>query len=234
MHSQVLKHDRAIEMAHRFPHARVVGIDLAPIPIDLETAPTNLRFEIDDINLGLEHYHGSCDLVHIRCIGSGVRPGHVIESLVYQSDVLQIRNYATMMRDAEACLKPGGLIIFMDGDMTMYSEDFIHPVPIGLEEEEGGDPKRGSWHHRLCRGSFDSKNALPLQPDREPLETRWAGLLNGGDIDGLEDEIDRGIWDHPLIDPDTVKVASAFVPIGPWASGWLPLCRSIFSLPIRF
>lgn len=59
-------------MAHRFPHASVVGVDLAPVPINIGLIPTNLRFEIDDITWGLDHYHDSFDLVHIRCVGCGV------------------------------------------------------------------------------------------------------------------------------------------------------------------
>lgn len=71
------------------------------------------------------------------------------------------------MLDAEACLRPGGIIIFMDGDMkskptlicyipltslSVYSDDFVSTVPIGLSEAEGGDPIKGSWMYRLARG----------------------------------------------------------------------------------
>jgi hypothetical protein len=59
-------------MAREFPDCKVLGLDLAPAPVDLETLPPNCRFEIDDINLGLSHYHGEFDVIHARCIGTGV------------------------------------------------------------------------------------------------------------------------------------------------------------------
>jgi hypothetical protein len=57
------------------------------------------------------------------------------------------------MRDAEACLKPGGIVIFIDGDQTAYQEDMVTPVAVGQEREEGGDPNEGSWLHRIMRGA---------------------------------------------------------------------------------
>jgi hypothetical protein len=57
-----------------------------------------------------------------------------------------------MMRDVEACLKPGGLVIFQDGDMGGYEEDLVTPFPVGQDEDEGGDPTQGSWFHRIKRG----------------------------------------------------------------------------------
>jgi hypothetical protein len=59
-------------MAREFPNCQVVGIDLAPPPVDIQSLPANCRFEIDDVNLGLSHHHGQFDVIHVRCIGSGV------------------------------------------------------------------------------------------------------------------------------------------------------------------
>jgi hypothetical protein len=38
---------RALAMAKEFPHCEVVGVDLAPVPVDLESVPPNCHFEID-------------------------------------------------------------------------------------------------------------------------------------------------------------------------------------------
>jgi len=65
---------RALEMAIKFPHCDVLGIDLAPVPIEEGRMPPNCRFEIKDVNLGLPHYHLHFDVIHVRCIGSGVSP----------------------------------------------------------------------------------------------------------------------------------------------------------------
>jgi hypothetical protein len=59
-------------MAKKFPHCDILGLDLAPAMFKLDEIPSNCRFEIDDINRGLSHYHGHFDFIHSRCIGSGV------------------------------------------------------------------------------------------------------------------------------------------------------------------
>ena len=61
-------------MAKEFPHATVLGVDLIPCPANPSDIPSNCRFEIDDINHGLDHFSGAFDLVHVRCIALGVRP----------------------------------------------------------------------------------------------------------------------------------------------------------------
>lgn len=50
---------RCIEMAKLFPHAQVVGVDLAAVPIPAEGHPPNCNFEMDNINLGLNHFRGN-------------------------------------------------------------------------------------------------------------------------------------------------------------------------------
>jgi hypothetical protein len=58
----------------------------------------------------------------------------------------------------------------------------------------------------------------------ETSEVRFAAMFMGADVRGLENCIDEGhMWDHPLIDPTTVRVASVFTPMGPWAK-----CKSSF------
>lgn len=65
-------------MAKEFGHANVVGVDLVPVPLDNTTVPQNVRMEIDDINLGLPHFHGQFDLVHLRWVTAGIKgnPDH--------------------------------------------------------------------------------------------------------------------------------------------------------------
>ncbi|CCA67627.1 hypothetical protein PIIN_01455 [Serendipita indica DSM 11827] len=173
---------RAIEMAKEYPNASVVALDLAPVPLDPEKLPPNCRFVVEDINLGLSHYHGESgfDVIHARCIGSG------------------INNYAAMMQDVEACLKPGGLVIFIDGDMRIYMEDGVTPVPIGQEDENGVEIGEGSWLHRIAR------------------EVRYAAIYKGSDVFGLEDCIDLGLFGHPLLEPSSICNAALYTPIGPW------------------
>jgi hypothetical protein len=60
------------------------------------------------------------------------------------------------MLDVEACLKPGGIAIFMDCDLNLCVADTNSPAPIGLDAEEGGDPRDSSWTARLLRGILSS------------------------------------------------------------------------------
>jgi hypothetical protein len=57
-------------MALEFPHAEVLGIDLAPR--QLQEPPSNCKFVQYDINLGLSQYYGMFDLIHCRFVGQGV------------------------------------------------------------------------------------------------------------------------------------------------------------------
>jgi hypothetical protein len=114
-------------MARTYPHAAVVGVDLAPVPVDMSNLPSNCRFEVDDVNLGLEHFYGQYDVVHARLISSG------------------IKSYRTMMEEAEKCLKPGGVVIFIDHDAMFCAEDQISRQPMAESNENG------SW---LVRSAF--------------------------------------------------------------------------------
>jgi len=64
----------AIEMAEEFPHCNIVGVDLAP-PLQMDPPP-NCRIEVDDINLGLEHFYNSFNMIHARLISAGIKDYH--------------------------------------------------------------------------------------------------------------------------------------------------------------
>ncbi|TDL19125.1 S-adenosyl-L-methionine-dependent methyltransferase [Rickenella mellea] len=89
-------------MAQEFPHAEVVGVDLAPntaVPL-----PPNARLEFDDFNLGLSHYYDSFDVVHARGVSNGVA------------------DFRQFIHEAAKCLKPGGIILIADGDHNLLNE----------------------------------------------------------------------------------------------------------------
>lgn len=50
----------------------VLGIDLAPTPVEADKLPGNCQFEIDDVTLGLYHYYNSFHFIQARCIAGGV------------------------------------------------------------------------------------------------------------------------------------------------------------------
>lgn len=51
----------------------VTAVDLVPLPFDAEQLPDNFRMEVDDINLGLSHYYGRFDLVHMCLVEVGLK-----------------------------------------------------------------------------------------------------------------------------------------------------------------
>ncbi|QRV94890.1 methyltransferase domain protein [Ceratobasidium sp. AG-Ba] len=107
-----------IQCAIDFPHAEVLGVDLAPT--SAVVPPQNCRFEIDDLNLGLEHFFGDTfDFVHARLLNSGVK------------------DYAGLVDQVSRSVRPGGLVIFAEVDFRVWSEDkrlllppnFYTPLP---------------------------------------------------------------------------------------------------------
>jgi len=61
-----------LEVAHEYPGARVIGMDLSPI--QRQAVPPNCRFMIGDLTKDLVEFHdGSFDLVHSRLVMAGIR-----------------------------------------------------------------------------------------------------------------------------------------------------------------
>ena len=81
------------------------------------------------------------------------------------------------MLDAEACLKPSGVIIFIDGDTRFYLEDNVTLAPVAVDADEPGGPVEGSWFHRIARGvsiSTSYTRWLTFNP-RGPICFRLSG-----------------------------------------------------------
>ncbi|KAJ7137901.1 S-adenosyl-L-methionine-dependent methyltransferase [Mycena epipterygia] len=84
----------AIEMAEKYPNARVVGVDIAA---NVSLAhPKNFEFVRMDLTVGLPPVDGGYDIIHARCL-----TGH-------------LKDPAAFVRSAYEFLKPGGLIILGD------------------------------------------------------------------------------------------------------------------------
>ncbi|KAG9094457.1 hypothetical protein FRC06_010791 [Ceratobasidium sp. 370] len=90
------------DMAKEFPHAQTVGIDLAPF-IPNGVAP-NVRFETRDVTKGMVEYDGRFDMVHTRSISNG------------------INDYPTYLAMMSQMLKPGGILMLMEGYIQIYDE----------------------------------------------------------------------------------------------------------------
>ncbi|PVF98123.1 S-adenosyl-L-methionine-dependent methyltransferase [Serendipita vermifera] len=126
----------ALSMARQFPHTRVTGVDMAPTPLGDDQVPSNIVFEIDNINYGLEQFTGRFDLVHMRCTASGL------------PDFAQATTYAAQ------CLKPGGLLLLVDLDTQLCAEDMVTIQKIATPNQPDG-----SWLARYfyeVRSAFDT------------------------------------------------------------------------------
>jgi SAM-dependent methyltransferase len=117
-------------MAKEFPHCEVVGVDLTPVPLENMDLPANCRFEIDDVNLGLTHFRGQFDVVHARLIASG------------------LKDFRKTMQDVEECLKPGGIVLWVEFDYDAYAGERYVYIPFATAEDGSG-----SWFQRIIYGS---------------------------------------------------------------------------------
>jgi len=89
-----------MDVARDFPNCIAIGTDL--IPMQSPTMPPNCRSEVDDINLGIEHFYGDFNVVHARLISSG------------------IRDYNLLIDQISRVLRPGGLIDVSEFDFHVY------------------------------------------------------------------------------------------------------------------
>jgi hypothetical protein len=122
---------RTVEMAKEFPWARVVGLDLAPCPIGKHEIPVNCHFEVGDINLGLSQFEGQFDVVHIRLVGGG------------------LKNLAQTRKDIISCLKPGGIALWGEAEISLsFTEEFKYVPPASELSPEG------SWVQRPIAGEL--------------------------------------------------------------------------------
>jgi SAM-dependent methyltransferase len=131
-------------MAFRFPLAHVVGVDAAPVPLDIDNLPPNLRFEVDDVNKGLPHFHDtessnsrSFDLIHMRMVLTG------------------LKDLDAVLIDLQRCLKPGGLLIIIDMTPILWdqSQNMIPMAKLGTDDgDDDAVSQSGSWLARVLFG----------------------------------------------------------------------------------
>ncbi|KAG6842410.1 hypothetical protein C0991_007540 [Blastosporella zonata] len=85
-----------LDVARDFPHCQAVAVDLVPM---------QSLSEVDDINLGLEHFYGDFNVVHAQLISSGIK------------DFYNLLDHITKV------LRPGGLAILVEWDFNAYNVD---------------------------------------------------------------------------------------------------------------
>ncbi|KAJ7361299.1 hypothetical protein DFH08DRAFT_843703 [Mycena albidolilacea] len=139
-----------MELARDYPNSRAVAVDL--VPMQSLTMPDNCRSEVDDINLGLEHFYGDFNVVHARLISSG------------------IKDYARLIDQVAHCLRPAGLLDMMEFDFHVYDH-----MPDGnhrrcdLETSSIAEPWLARW---MIFTNIAAKNAGGY-PDAATHLHRW-------------------------------------------------------------
>ena len=137
-----------VEMAKDYPHCQFVGMDLAPANLSIE-APENCRFECDDANLGLAHYKNTFDVIHIRCVPS--LPFYTFADGANRCASGGIRDWNMMLKEMEAALKPGGVLLtFGAGSLTMYDEFFEEITDVTEDGHENDPGRKFTWMNRVC------------------------------------------------------------------------------------
>jgi SAM-dependent methyltransferase len=212
---------RTIETAKRFPHCQVLGIDLALRELDDDQKLPNLSFEVHDVNNGLDKHHSQFDLVHARLIQAGTK------------------DFVRFQHDVEACLKPGGIMIFIDGDWRTYAEDGVTAATMPVIDEDGyaihsiieGDKNTddGASHTNI---DTQKKSGKPSWFRQMISEVANANCLAGGD--NMKYFTDHGFWHHPLCDPGNAFTANLLIPIGTWATGKYPILSLLYDYFFQF
>ncbi|PFH52328.1 hypothetical protein AMATHDRAFT_57399 [Amanita thiersii Skay4041] len=182
-----------MDLARDFPHCEAVAVDL--VPMQSLSMPSNLRSEVDDINLGLEHFYGDFNVVHAWLIASGVSslcrnvPSFRHRFLILGHILLtQIKDYERLIDQISRVLRPGGLIDVMEWDFCTYDAN-KQPVESSIDR-------------------FDP-----------PWWSRWlafavAAIRNhGGDVDAPL-KLETWIRRHPAFE-DVVN-ADFWLPSSPW------------------
>lgn len=124
-----------IDMAERYPHVHVLGIDIKPQ--HRSNVPSNYLSEICDVNDGLEKFYGQFDLVHTR----------------FTAGVFSDPQAALI--EMERCLKPGGLLIIISASF-LISEDRKTMYPLYTQANP-----QGSWFQRSAIGEYHVPNLRP-------------------------------------------------------------------------
>ncbi|KAF9817961.1 hypothetical protein IEO21_03036 [Rhodonia placenta] len=131
-----------LDVARDFPQCSAVAVDL--VPMQSPNMPQNLRSEVDDINLGLQHFYGDFNVVHARLISSG------------------IRDYQGLVDQMSQILRPSGLLDLTEFDFRIYTTDrkpiladnadsylarWMNLCHIAVQRS-GGEPDAANYLHR--------------------------------------------------------------------------------------
>ncbi|EMD42323.1 hypothetical protein CERSUDRAFT_79907 [Gelatoporia subvermispora B] len=167
-----------LDVARDYPDCSAVAVDL--VPMQVRYMPPNCRSEVDDINLGLQHFYGAYDVAHARLVSSGVR------------------DYKGFVDHIARVLRPGGLIILAEFDFSAYNRRKIKIVP-------GHPDAQRCWIGRWMNLAHEAVEQMGGEPDAANHLRRWVG-----ENDAFEDIVYRTFWFQTSAfkkgnDPETIR-----------------------------
>ncbi|KZT41719.1 S-adenosyl-L-methionine-dependent methyltransferase [Sistotremastrum suecicum HHB10207 ss-3] len=190
------------DMAKIFPHANVVGFDLArSSPSD---TPENCFFLQGNILDGLKDFYGQFDLVHSRTMVVHLKPNQ--------------RKWA--INEITKCVRPGGIVILADWDEPILSEHG-QILPAAREDSEPGTPQswlirilNEVWHRSdpvltVVRLAIRDALAENARVDQETITSALHNIPIGWD-DG---SIENGALLGQMMRMDLMEFVRAFKPV---------------------
>ncbi|KAI0673624.1 hypothetical protein C8Q78DRAFT_1018090 [Trametes maxima] len=189
-----------LDVARDFPHCSAVAVDL--VPMQDANMPPNCRSEVDDINLGLQHFYGAFDVAHARLVSSG------------------IRDYKGLIDEMVQTLRPRGLIQLIEFDFRVYDNQHEAIMPSRLEEEtpwfarwmnvvniaveqRGGEPDAANHLHRWIKE----------HPEMEEIVYREFWFQTGPWKHGQGDRTARDNWMGSLMRDDILAFLKSGRPL---------------------
>lgn len=109
----------------------------------------------------------------------------------------RIQDYHETMKDVHACLKPGGIALWIDIDYDLYQGMDFKYLQVGSDKNPSG-----SWCGRFLYGMCTYQDYCS-PPDEKTELQRIPGRGGNSHIKFMAESIDEGMWDDPLIDPET-------------------------------
>jgi len=79
----------------------------------------------------------------------------------------------------------------------------------------------GSWMQRYFHGPFAALLLNPQHSTQSITEARQAQVNRTGCGKNSPEQLDAGLWGHPMFDPQTCGAGGCYTPLGPWATSQL-------------
>lgn len=124
---------RLVEMAREFPDVAFLGVDLAPTWTDRVDVPENAQFELCNVVEGISCPDETFDLVHCRALMGGVSSTCRFEE---PRLIGKVRDWSSFIKELVRVLRPGGLLLSVDGSTNWPVFDKIDDFSTPLLPEQ--------------------------------------------------------------------------------------------------